>query len=222
MITSNRSSATFEALQEKSEERAAQSVPDSPSENITANRSVLTGRFSHDGSSSNLIAKAYAAEPIAQPTVEKRTVIEMSFKAAPRESNQSSQRITETSVKVTERQIVPSFRVEVEVPERRISQRIIHTIKNSESPIRSSATGKDNGKELTLKPLLRKKQMENKPNVRNTLWKLQLMNQALIQNKGATQQTFEGGNRSTQQSAYFGPTESGEFKVKLSKKAPTD
>ena len=40
-----------------------------------------------------------------------------------------------------------------------------------------------------------------------------------MHSKGGTQQTFEGRTRSTQQSAYFGPTESGEFKVKPTKKA---
>ena len=56
MITSNRSAATFERPYEKSEEKAAKS--DGPSENLTANRSVMTGRFSHDGNSAKPITKA--------------------------------------------------------------------------------------------------------------------------------------------------------------------
>ena len=82
----------------------------------------------------------------------------------------------------------------------KVSQKIIHTIKNSESPLRT--IGRDKENELSLKPLLTKKQtasLNRKSTVRSTFEKLQLMNQALQQKQGSTQQTFEGieGVRST-------------------------
>ena len=57
----------------------------SRSDNITANISVLTGRFSHDGSV-NLASNVSYVDHTAKPKMRKKTVIEMSFKT-PNDSN---------------------------------------------------------------------------------------------------------------------------------------
>ena len=67
-FTSNKSVAIFERPQENtSQERALQSDVPTLSENVTAIRSVLTGRFSHDESQTNITAKAKYADPVPQP-----------------------------------------------------------------------------------------------------------------------------------------------------------
>ena len=90
----------------------------------------------------------------------------ISFKV-PQESKLSSQRMTEDSR--GKDRYNSSFMVDSELRKGKVSQKIIHTIKNSESPLRT--IGRDKENELSLKPLLTKKQtasLNRKSTVRST------------------------------------------------------